>query len=52
VYRMHSLVPDDFLIRAIGDPQRRDELAFLDLAGLRSRDVLTRKQQVTRRDFR
>jgi hypothetical protein len=42
VYRMHPLVPDDFLIRAIDDPQRRDELAFLDLAGPRSRDVLKR----------
>jgi len=42
VYRMHPLVPDDFLIRTIDDPQRRDELAFLDLAGPRSRDVLKR----------
>lgn len=42
VYRMHPLVPDDFLIRATDDPLRRDELEFLDLAGPRSRDVLKR----------
>ncbi|WP_028923998.1 peroxidase family protein [Pseudonocardia acaciae] len=42
VYRMHPLVPDDFLVRAVGDPSRRDELAFLDLSGLKSRDVLKR----------
>jgi hypothetical protein len=42
VYRMHPLVPDDFVVRAVADPHRRDELAFLELAGARSRDVLQR----------
>jgi hypothetical protein len=42
VYRMHPLVPDDFLVRALADPRRHDELEFLDLAGPRSRDVLKR----------
>jgi Animal haem peroxidase len=42
VYRMHPLVPDDYLIRSLSEPQRRDELEFLDIAGHRSRDVLKR----------
>jgi hypothetical protein len=42
VYRMHPLVPDDLVLRATADPQRVERREFLDVAGLRSRELLTR----------
>ncbi len=42
VYRMHPLVPDDFDLRSTTDPHRLERHEFLDLAGLRSRDVVAR----------
>ena len=42
VYRMHPLVPDEFDLRSTADPQRVERHEFLDLAGLRSRDVVAR----------
>jgi hypothetical protein len=42
VYRMHPLVPDDYDLRSTADPDRVERRVFLDLAGLRSRDVVAR----------
>jgi hypothetical protein len=42
VYRMHPLVPDEFAVRSTADPHRVDRHEFLELAGLRSRDVVRR----------
>ena len=41
VYRMHPLVPDEFDLRSTAD-HRVERHEFLDLAGLRSRDVVAR----------
>ena len=40
VYRMHPLMPDEFDLRSTADPHRVERREFLDLAGLRSRDVV------------
>jgi Animal haem peroxidase len=42
VYRMHQLVPDDVDLRSTADRHRVERREFLDLAGLRSRDVVAR----------
>jgi Animal haem peroxidase len=42
VYRMHPLVPDELELRSTADSDRREQLAFLDGAGLNSRPVLQR----------
>ena len=42
VYRMHPLVPDEFDLRSTADPHRVERHEFLDLAGLRSHDVVAR----------
>ncbi len=42
VYRMHSLTPDDLTLRTVADPHRVEQVEFLDIARLRSREVLTR----------
>jgi hypothetical protein len=42
VYRMHPLVPDEFDLRSTADPHRRQQLAFLDGAGLNAHPVLQR----------
>ncbi len=42
VYRMHPLVPDELDLRSTADPHRREQLAFLDGAGLNARPVLQR----------
>ena len=42
VYRMHPLVPDDLALRSTADAQRVEHREFLDVAGLRSREVLGR----------
>jgi hypothetical protein len=42
VYRMHPLVPDEFDLRSTADRHRVERHEFLDLAGLRSRDVVRR----------
>jgi hypothetical protein len=42
VYRMHPLVPDEFDLRSTADPHRVERREFLDLAGLRSHDVVAR----------
>ena len=42
VYRMHPLVPDEFDLRSTADRHRVERHEFLDLAGLRSRDVVAR----------
>ncbi len=40
VYRMHSLVPDDFSFRALTDDTLIEERSLLEVAGPRSREVL------------
>lgn len=42
VYRMHPLIPDDYLLRSAGNGAVRQELAFLEGAGLRARPLLER----------
>lgn len=40
VYRMHPLIPDDYVIRSLADGSRRQDVQFLDLFGARSRELL------------
>jgi hypothetical protein len=42
VYRMHPLVPDELHLRSTADPDRYEQLAFLDGAGHNARPVLQR----------
>src|SRR6185436_6722148 len=42
VYRMHPLIPDDYLLRAHGTGAIREEVEFMTLHGLGSRAVLER----------
>jgi hypothetical protein len=42
VYRMHPLMPDDFVLRDAGTGAERERLEFMDLHGLASRRVLER----------
>ena len=40
VYRMHPLIPDDLLIRTLGQPQQAEPLPFLEAARLNARPTL------------
>jgi len=42
VYRMHPLIPDDYVMRSAATGADREQLSFLDLHGSRSRSVLER----------
>jgi hypothetical protein len=42
VYRMHSLIPDELDLRSTANPHDVERHDLLDLAGVRSRDVVTR----------
>lgn len=42
VYRMHPLIPDDYEMRRVDTGASLESLEFMDLHGLRSRDVLER----------
>jgi hypothetical protein len=44
VYRMHPLVPDDYVLRSAATGDQREELDFLSMHGTSSRDVLSRVQ--------
>ena len=42
VYRMHPLIPDDYVLRDTSSGSVREQLEFMDLHGLNSRPVLER----------
>jgi hypothetical protein len=44
VYRMHPLVPDDYVLRSASTGDQREELDFMSMHGTSSRDVLGRVQ--------
>jgi Animal haem peroxidase len=42
VYRMHQLLPDEFVFRSVANDEQRERLQFPDVAAQQTRELLTR----------